>query len=66
MDGAYAARTATKMYRTTPLRGSGNTRRTSTMGARRRLPTWPATTIACSVSSYDPQKRDLVEYLKTL
>jgi cytochrome c peroxidase len=67
MDGAYAARTPSKAYRTTPLRG---------------LPQHPpyfhdgsAATLAEVVAHYDKarhlnltaeQQRDLVEYLKSL
>ena len=52
VDGAYAARTANKAYRTTPLRGPGSTRRTSTTAARQPSPTsWRTTTgFAHSVS----------------
>jgi cytochrome c peroxidase len=67
MDGAYAARTINKAYRTTPLRG-----------LRFRPPYFhdgSAATLAEVVNHYDrtrglaltsKQKSDLVEYLKTL
>jgi cytochrome c5 len=45
VDGAYAARTANKAYRTTPLRALWQHHRTSTTAARRRSPTsWRTTT----------------------
>jgi mono/diheme cytochrome c family protein len=67
MDGAYAARTANKLYRTTPLRG-----------LRFHAPYFhdgSAATLADVVNHYDrvrglrltaQQKGDLIEYLKTL
>jgi len=67
MDGRYAARTATKAYRTTPLRGLA-----------RHAPYFhdgSAKTLTDVVEHYnrvrslaltDQQKHDLVEYLKTL
>jgi mono/diheme cytochrome c family protein len=67
MDGAYAARTATKRYRTTPLRGLWQHPPYFHDGSAR--------TLADVVNHYDrvrrlnlteAQKRDLVEYLKTL
>lgn len=67
MNGAYAERTATKMYRTTPLRGLSQHPPYFHDGSAKAL--------ADVVSHYngalnlklkDPEKRDLVEYLKTL
>jgi cytochrome c peroxidase len=67
MDGAYAARTVNKAYRTTPLRG-----------LRFHSPYFhdgSAATLADVVNHYDrvrglrltaQQKGDLIEYLKTL
>jgi cytochrome c peroxidase len=67
VDGAYAARTASKAYRTTPLRGLW-----------RHLPYFhdgSAATLADVVTHYNrvhklgfraEQQRDLVEYLKSL
>jgi mono/diheme cytochrome c family protein len=67
MDGAYAARTATKMYRTTPLRGLWQHAPYFHDGSAKT----PADVIshynrALGLKLTDPQKRDLVEYLKTL
>jgi mono/diheme cytochrome c family protein len=67
VDAAYAARTATKMYRTTPLRGLWQHPPYFHNGS--------AKTLLDVVNQYnrvlalkltDPQKRDLVEYLKSL
>ena len=67
MDGAYAARTANKAYRTTPLRGLAQHPPYFHDGS--------AATLADVVTHYDgvrelklnaDQQRDLVEYLKTL
>ena len=67
MDGAYAARTATRAYRTTPLRGLFQHAPYFHDGS--------AATLADVVEHYDrtltlrlstEQKRDLVEYLKSL
>jgi mono/diheme cytochrome c family protein len=67
MDGAYAARTATKMYRTTPLRALWQHAPYFHDGS--------AATLVAVVEHYDSvrklgltaaQKRDLVEYLKSL
>lgn len=67
MDGAYAARTANKAYRTTPLRGLWQHPPYFHDGS--------AATLDAVVDHYDrvrklgltaAQKRDLVEYLKTL
>ena len=67
MDGAYAARTTQKAYRTTPLRGLWQHPPYFHDGS--------AATLADVVEHYnsvrglnltDAQKRDLVEYLKTL
>ncbi|HYC50643.1 MAG TPA: c-type cytochrome [Gemmatimonadaceae bacterium] len=67
MDGAYAARTTQKAYRTTPLRGLWQHAPYFHDGS--------ALTLADVVEHYntvrnlnltDAQKRDLVEYLKTL
>lgn len=67
MDGAYAARTTQKAYRTTPLRGLWQHAPYFHDGS--------AATLAHVVEHYDrvrsprlseAQKRDLVEYLKTL
>ncbi len=67
MNGAYAARTATKMYRTTPLRGLSQHAPYFHDGS--------AATLADVVRHYDrvrklglstAQRSDLVEYLKTL
>lgn len=67
MDGAYAARTINKAYRTTPLRGLWQHPPYFHDGS--------AATLADVVSHYDQvlsmhlsgqQRRDLVEYLKTL
>ncbi|WP_208456884.1 c-type cytochrome [Lysobacter solisilvae (ex Woo and Kim 2022)] len=67
MDGAYAARTATKAYRTTPLRGLWQHPPYFHDGS--------AATLADVVTHYDTalglrltpaQRSDLVEYLKTL
>ena len=66
MDGAYAARTAAKAYRTTPLRGLGQHPPYFHDGS--------AKTLAAVVAHYDrvrklnltePERRDLVEYLKS-
>ena len=67
MDPAYAARTTQKAYRTTPLRGLWQHAPYFHDGS--------APTLADVVAHYDrvrglrlteQQKRDLVEYLKTL
>lgn len=67
MDGAYAARTATKAYRTTPLRGLWQHPPYFHDGS--------APTLAAVVAHYNrvrslgltaEQERDLVEFLKTL
>jgi mono/diheme cytochrome c family protein len=67
MDGAYAARTATKMYRTTPLRALWQHAPYFHDGS--------AKTLMDVVDHYDrvrslklspAEKKDLVEYLKTL
>ena len=67
MDGAYAARTATKAYRTTPLRGLWQHAPYFHDGS--------AATLADVVTHYDrvrklglsaAQQRDLIEYLKSL
>jgi mono/diheme cytochrome c family protein len=67
MDGAYAARTANKAYRTTPLRGLAQHAPYFHDGS--------AATLADVVADYnrvrhlglsDAQQRDLVEFLKTL
>src|ERR1044071_5313629 len=67
VDGRYAARTATKAYRTTPLRGLANPPPYFHDGS--------AKTLADVVERYnsvrhlsltDQQKRDLIEYLKSL
>jgi cytochrome c peroxidase len=67
MDGAYAARTANKAYRTTPLRGLWQHPPYFHDGS--------AATLADAVLHYDQvrrlnltaeQQRDLVEYLKSL
>lgn len=67
MDGAYAARTATKAYRTTPLRGLWQHPPYFHDGS--------APTLAAVVAHYNrvrslgltaEQQRDLVEFLKTL
>jgi len=67
MDGAYAARTANKAYRTTPLRGLAQHPPYFHDGS--------AATLADVVTHYDrvrklklnaDQQRDLVEYLKML
>jgi mono/diheme cytochrome c family protein len=67
VDGAYAARTATKAYRTTPLRGLWQHAPYFHDGS--------AATLAGVVAHYDrvrklglaaEQQRDLVEYLKSL
>ncbi|MHB1225117.1 MAG: hypothetical protein ACYC2G_13910 [Gemmatimonadaceae bacterium] len=67
MDGAYAARTATRAYRTTPLRGLFQHAPYFHDGS--------AATLADVVEHYDrtltlrlstEQKRDLIEYLKSL
>lgn len=67
MDGAYAARTANKAYRTTPLRGLAQHPPYFHDGS--------AATLADVVAHYDrarqlkldaDQQRDLAEYLKTL
>mgnify|MGYP001081367218 CR=1 FL=1 len=67
MDGAYAARTATRAYRTTPLRGLFQHAPYFHDGS--------AATLADVVTHYDrtlelrltaEQKRDLIEYLKSL
>jgi cytochrome c peroxidase len=67
MDPAYASRTATKRYRTTPLRGLFQHGPYFHDGS--------AATLADVVEHYDrvltlhlssQQKHDLVEYLKTL
>lgn len=67
MDGAYAARTANKAYRTTPLRGLAQHPPYFHDGS--------AATLTDVVTHYDrvrelklnaDQQRDLVEYLKTL
>ena len=67
MDPAYAARTTQKAYRTTPLRGLWQHAPYFHDGSAR--------TLADVVAHYDrvrrlgltdQQKRDLVEYLKTL
>jgi cytochrome c peroxidase len=67
MDGAYAARTVNKAYRTTPLRGLWQHPPYFHDGS--------AATLADVVAHYDAalglqltpaQQRDLVEYLKTL
>jgi mono/diheme cytochrome c family protein len=47
MDAKYAARTASKKYRTTPLRALWQHPPIFTMGARRRYPTSSSTTAAC-------------------
>ena len=66
MDPTYADRSATKKYRTTPLRGLGSTRPTS-MTAARDLP--------AVVDHYDQalglglsaaDKADLIAYLKAI
>jgi cytochrome c peroxidase len=67
MDGAYAARTTTRKYRTTPLRGLWQHPPYFHDGS--------AATLADVVAHYnrvralnlsDDQQRDLVEYLKSL
>jgi cytochrome c peroxidase len=67
MNGDYAARTAGKAYRTTPLRGLWQHAPYFHHGSAR--------TLAAVVGHYDrvfklkltePQQRDLVEYLKSL
>jgi mono/diheme cytochrome c family protein len=67
MDGAYAARTANRAYRTTPLRGLAHHPPYFHDGS--------AKTLADVVEHYDearslrlsePQQKDLVEYLKSL
>jgi hypothetical protein len=67
MDGAYASRTATKMYRTTPLRGlwqhppyfhDGSAKTTADVVNHYNR--------ALNLKLSEPQKRDLGEYLKTL
>jgi cytochrome c peroxidase len=67
MDGAYAARTANKAYRTTPLRGLWQHPPYFHDGS--------AATLADVVTHYDQvrdlelttgQQRDLAEYLKSL
>jgi cytochrome c peroxidase len=67
MDGAYAARTATGKYRTTPLRALWRDRAFFHDGSAADLP--------AVVEHYDrhfglglddAQKRDLVSYLRTL
>jgi cytochrome c peroxidase len=67
VDGAYAARTATKKYRTTPLRGLWQHPPYFHDGS--------AATLADVVAQYNrvrklnlsgEQQRDLVEYLKSL
>jgi len=67
VDGAYALRTASKMYRTTPLRGLWQHAPYFHDGS--------AKTLTAVVEHYDrvrklgltrPQKRDLTEHLKTL
>ena len=67
MNGAYAARTATKMYRTTPLRGLWQHPPYFHDGSAKTL----ADVVrhysgALTLKLSDPQKRDLIEYLKTL
>jgi cytochrome c peroxidase len=66
MDGAYAARTANKAYRTTPLRGLWQHPPYFHDGS--------APTLAAVVAHYDrvrtlnltaPERQDLIEYLKS-
>ena len=70
-DSAYAARSATKLYRTTPLRGLWHPPQLKGPyfhdGSAKTLDAAVAHYVALfQLSLTDRQKRDLVEYLKTL
>ena len=67
MDPAYAARTSQKAYRTTPLRGLWQHAPYSHDGSAATLmAVVEHYNIVRSLNLSDAQKRDLVEYLKTL
>jgi mono/diheme cytochrome c family protein len=67
VDGAYAARTANKAYRTTPLRALWQHPPYFHDGAQRRSRTsWRTTAGVRALGLTAEQQRDLVEYLKSL
>ena len=66
MDGAYAARTVNKAYRTTPLRGLWQHPPYFHDGSAATLADVVATTTRACAGPDHGQQQDLVEYLKTL
>ena len=67
VDGAYAARTVTKMYRTTPLRGLWQHAPYFHNGSAKTLPdVVNHYNRVLTLKLTEPQKRDLTEYLKSL